>query len=41
MWYNFGRKHQSLGKTPAMAAAVADHALTVEEVVAPLDSQRL
>jgi hypothetical protein len=26
MWYNFGRKHQSLkGKTPAMAAGVADY----------------
>lgn len=34
MYYNFGRKHQSLkGKTPAMAAGAADHAWSIEEVV--------
>jgi len=33
MYYNFGRPHQSLkGKTPAMAAGVADHVWTVEEI---------
>ena len=40
MWYNFGRQHQSLGTTPAMAAGVADHRWTVEEVIGLLDSQR-
>ena len=40
MWYNFGRVHQSLGKTPAMAAGVTDHRWTVEDVVGLLDSQR-
>ncbi len=34
MYYNFGRKHQTLkGRTPAMAAGVADHVWTIEEVV--------
>lgn len=38
MWYNFGRKHQTLKTTPAIAAGVADHIWTVEEIVALLDS---
>ena len=39
MYYNFCRKHQTLkGQTPAMAAGVADHVWSVEEVVALLDS---
>ncbi len=40
MYYNFCRKHQTLTKanrgmhtTPAMAAKVADHIWTLEEVV--------
>jgi transposase InsO family protein len=34
MYYNFARPHQTLkGKTPAMAAGVADHAWTIEEIV--------
>jgi IS1 family transposase len=33
MFYNFARKHMSLeGRTPAMAAGVADHVWTVEEI---------
>jgi hypothetical protein len=34
MAYNFARPHGSLGKnrTPAMAAGVADHVWTVEEI---------
>jgi transposase-like protein len=37
MYYNFARPHQTLkGKTPAMAAGVADHVWTVEEIVALL-----
>lgn len=39
MHYNFCRLHQSLsGKTPAMAAGVADRTWFLEEVVALLDS---
>lgn len=39
MFYNFGRPHQSLGKntTPAMAAGIADHVWTCEEIAALLD----
>ena len=44
MYYNFCRKHQTLTKqaggihkTPAMAAGVADHVWTMEEVVALLE----
>jgi len=44
MYYNFAHPHQSLkeqpgvGRTPAMAAGVADHAWSVEEIVKLLDS---
>jgi IS1 family transposase len=37
MWYNFGRKHQTLKTTPAMAAGIADHVWTVEEIAGVLD----
>jgi IS1 family transposase len=39
MHYNFARPHGSLGKqtTPAMAAGVADHVWTVQEIAALLD----
>lgn len=38
MFYNFARGHQSLGgKTPAMAAGVADHKWSIAEIVALLD----
>jgi IS1 family transposase len=37
MWYNFGRVHKTLGKTPAMAAGVADHPWTALEIAALLD----
>jgi IS1 family transposase len=37
MHYNFCRKHMSLkGETPAMAAGLADHAWTLDEVIALL-----
>jgi len=37
-FYNFCRKHASLdGQTPAMAAGLADHAWTLEELVALID----
>ena len=49
MYYNFCRPHQTLTKadanrcptTPAMAAGVADHVWTVEDVCALLDPRRL
>ena len=39
MHYNFARPHSSLGKnsTPAMAAGIADHVWTCEEIAALLD----
>ncbi len=40
MFYNFARPHGSLGKkntTPAMAAGVADHVWTVQEIASLLD----
>ena len=39
MYYNFARVHQTLKTTPAVAAGVADHVWTVEEIVALLDSK--
>ncbi len=33
MWYNFGRVHQTLRVTPAMAAGVTDHVWTLDEVI--------
>jgi IS1 family transposase len=33
MWYNFGRVHQTLKMTPAMAAGIAQSAWTVEQVI--------
>ena len=38
MFYNFGRVHQTLRITPAMAAGVSDHVWTVEEIVGLLDA---
>ena len=32
-WYNFGRIHQTLGKTPAMAAGITDHPWTLAEIM--------
>ena len=34
MYYNFGRIHQSLRITPAMAAGVSDHVWSLEEIAA-------
>ncbi|MDO8629608.1 MAG: IS1 family transposase [Phycisphaerales bacterium] len=36
--YNFCRKHQTLGATPAVAAGLADHVWSIEELVGLLDS---
>lgn len=38
MWYNFGRIHQTLKTTPAIAAGIADHVWTAEEIIALADS---
>ena len=38
MHYNFARVHQTLGKTPAIAAGVADHKWTLQEIVGLLDT---
>jgi hypothetical protein len=32
-YYNFCRVHQSLGTSPAVAAGVADHVWTVDELI--------
>lgn len=37
-YYNFGRKHMTLKKTPAMAAGLADHIWTVEEIILLADT---
>jgi hypothetical protein len=37
MHYNFGRTHQTLQMTPAMAAGVADHKWSLKEIAALLD----
>ncbi len=36
MHYNFARVHSTIGTTPAMAAGVADHAWSLEEIAALL-----
>ena len=39
MYYNFARKHQTLkGQTPAMAAGIADHVWSVEEIIGLLEA---
>jgi len=37
-WYNFGRVHQTLKATPAMAAGVANHVWSVEELIGLLEA---
>lgn len=37
MYFNFGRIHQSLRITPAMAAGVSDHVWSLEEIAALVD----
>lgn len=37
--YNYCRKHQTLGTTPAVAAGLADHVWSIEELVGLLDSK--
>ncbi len=33
MFYNFGRKHTTLGTAPAVKAGIADHIWSVEEII--------
>ena len=39
MWYNFGRVHQTLRITPAMAAGLSDHVWSLDEVIGLLEAQ--
>jgi IS1 family transposase len=38
MYYNYGRKHTTLGTTPAVAAGITDHIWSVEEIVGVLEA---
>ena len=38
MHYNFGRKHTTLGTTPAVKAGITDHIWSVEEIVGMLEA---
>lgn len=38
MHYNYCWRHQTLGKTPAQAAGLSDHAWSIEELIGLLDS---
>lgn len=40
MYYNFGRKHQTLGTSPAVEAGIADHIWSLEEIAGLLDGPR-
>jgi transposase InsO family protein len=40
MYYNFGRKHATLGTTPAVKAGVADHIWSVEEIIGLLEKSK-
>ena len=37
MHYNFVRVHKTLGTTPAVAAGVADHVWTIDELIGLLE----
>ncbi len=41
MHYNFARKHQTLGTTPAVATGVANRVWSIAEIVGLLDSQNI
>jgi len=38
MYYNYGRKHTTLGTTPAVKAGITDHIWSVEEIVGVLEA---
>lgn len=37
--YNFARVHQTLRTTPAMAAGLADHVWSIEEIIGLLETR--
>ncbi len=39
MYYNFGRKHLTLGTTPAVKAGLTDHVWSVEEIIGLLEER--
>jgi IS1 family transposase len=39
MYYNYGRKHTTLGTTPAVKAGLTDHIWSVEEIIALLEAR--
>jgi hypothetical protein len=39
MYYNFGRKHTTLGTTPAVKAGITDHIWSVEEIIGLLEER--
>jgi len=39
MYYNFCRRHQALGMTPAMASGLTDHEWSIDEIVALLEER--
>ena len=41
MYYNFGRKHQTLGTTPAVKAGIADHIWSVEAIDSLLEEREM
>jgi IS1 family transposase len=38
-WYNFGRKHLTLGTTPAVKTGIADHVWSIEEIIGLLEAR--
>src|SRR6266478_2222689 len=38
MYYNYGRKHTTLGTTPAVKAGITDHIWSVEEIIGLLEA---
>ena len=41
MVYNFGRKHMTLGTSPAVTAGLADHVWSIEEIVGLLEKREM
>jgi len=39
IYYNFAKVHMTLKKTPAMAAGIADHVWSLEEVIGLLETR--
>ena len=39
MFYNYCRKHQTLGTSPAVAVGLSDHVWTLDELVRLLEAQ--